>query len=115
MRRSCRRTQTILYESVSVIVMKSVPLGIPPTHRLRKNSGNPTHGSGWMVQVRPTNRDARPPDLFFSPSLPSLREGREGKRKILGVPLCRQGLNHPPTAVGGIREAVDWPSSVGWP
>jgi len=20
---------------------------------------NPTHGSGWMVQVRPTNREAR--------------------------------------------------------
>ena len=47
-------------------------------------------------------KESRRPSLFCYISLPSRSEGREGKRKILGVPLCRLGLNDPPTAVGGI-------------
>ncbi len=66
-------------------------------------AGNTTHGSGWMVQAQPTKRAARPLLflLSFSPLAPRGREG-VGKRGSLGAPLCRLGLNHPPTAVGGI-------------
>ena len=110
-----------------------------PLTRLYENSGNTTHGSGWIVQVQPmlgrTRDSGVPPGipptavgglfryslttgahlglLFSSHSLHALREERDNKSKSRGRPSCRPHLNDPPTAAGGIREAGEQPSSVG--
>ena len=72
---------------------------------------NPTHGSGWIFQIRPTLK-AR---LRFLES--HQRELVDGFRSnLLGESalkrlnnsarlFLRQDLNNPPTAVGGIQEA----------
>src|SRR5438477_9025860 len=86
--------------AIKVFSRKSVKRQNSQTQRLRENSGNPTHGSGWIVQVRPTIEAARPSGSVIS--LPSRREGRETKNGNLGCAPCRLGLNDPPTAVGGI-------------
>src|SRR5215475_15769783 len=71
-------------------------------HQLRAcvKSPNPTHGSGWIVQVQPTKREAtRPPFLFLS----SQTRGKERKGRITGrasVLSCRLDLNNPPTCRG---------------
>jgi len=69
--------------------------------KLCEDSGNTTHGSGWIVQVRPTTEAARPLGFGYLSPLASRGE-REGKTGISDAPLCRLGLNNPPTAVGGI-------------
>jgi hypothetical protein len=77
--------------------------------------GNTTHGSGWIVQLRPTHV-AHPEFPFCFPSLPSRREGREiGKPTGPASHLlyCRLHLNDPPTAVGGIPRSFHTLSAVG--
>ena len=62
-----------------------------------ENSRNTSHGSGWIVQVRPTT-GLGVLSGFLSPSR---REGeRREKREPRMCPLCRQDLNNPPTARG---------------
>src|SRR4030095_11136065 len=51
--------------------------GVPPTPRPCGNYGNPTHGSGWIVQVQPT----KTPCLTPSRASPARREGKERKKK----------------------------------
>ena len=68
---------------------------------------NPTHGSGWIVQVQPTRSEtACLPFLFFS----SQREEKKDNNVIWTGSCCRSDLNHPPTAVGGIwsLRTVSW-------
>jgi hypothetical protein len=50
-------------------------LGIPVF-----SSGNPTHGSGWIVQVQPTQGRTRD-SHFSSPVLHSRREERDSKKQ----------------------------------
>src|SRR5262249_39691932 len=38
---------------------------------------NPTHGSGWMVQVQPTTRARRPPGYYSFPPFSSRLRGKE--------------------------------------
>ena len=81
--------------------------------RLCENSGNTTHGSGWIVQGQPTQGHAR--DSRFFLSLPSRREGREidNKKQAAARFLCRPSLNNPPTAVGGIPGVFTQPQGRG--
>jgi hypothetical protein len=87
------------------IVVAGLELGRLRDKEADASCANPTHGSGWIVQVQPTKRRTRNVP-FSSPSLPSRREGRDGeeKRRRDGQALCRLGLNDPHTAVWGIRE-----------
>ncbi len=66
-----------------------------------EKSGNTTHGSGWIVQVRPTQ--GRTWDSRFSYLLLP-RAARGDGNKTRGAPgsLRRLDLNNPRTAVGGI-------------
>jgi hypothetical protein len=98
-------------------------------HRLMKqceNSGNPTHGSGWIVQAQPTNEggstaslnptrgsgwivQAQPTkkgDRHYCFCISLTRDARgenEKKNKNTDALVCRLDLNDPPTPVGGIR------------
>jgi hypothetical protein len=50
----------------------------------------------------PSLRESRRPPLCFAFHFPSRREGREGEgKRESACTLCRPGLNHPPTPVGG--------------
>jgi hypothetical protein len=70
------------------------------TSKRIEETDNTTHGSGWIVQVRPTTEAPRPhPFCYLSPLAP---RGERRQNGISGAPLCRLGLNDPPTAVGGI-------------
>ncbi len=73
---------------------------------------NPTHGSGWIVQVQPTKRVGRRPFVLSSLSLAARRKGQT-KSENPGTLLCRLDLNDPPTAVGGIRGRSERPPCVG--
>jgi|SRR6185295_3739232 len=105
-----------------------------PLPRLWESCRNTTHGSGWIVQVLPTRRAARPfleshPREWVDRSgaayngggrpsdlvifLPS-RCQEERQNGTSGAPLFRLDLNDPPTAVGGIPGSSARPSSVGW-
>ena len=83
--------------AVGGLFRASLQRGAPPTSRF---SSNPTHGSGWMLQIRPTNQSSPPLCVIYLSPL-ALR-GREVKPGIPGAHLCRLALNNPPTAVGGI-------------
>src|SRR6266705_2314229 len=74
----------------------------PTEGGLSPASPNTTHGSGWIVQVRPTGRAAR--SFCFLLSLSSRREWRKGEEKWDSRvrPCVGLYLNNPPTAVGGI-------------
>ena len=62
---------------------------------------NTTHGSGWIVQVRPTKREAACPGYYSFLA----NERKEIKRIITGGPQCSPcSQNDPPTAVGGIKD-----------
>jgi|GEM_PF-3249152 len=54
---------------------------------------NPTHGSGWMVQILSTE------------SVSTQRCARSAPEEREGF-VSRKDLNEPPTAVGGIRVAT---------
>src|SRR6266705_2685519 len=94
-----------------------------PHQRLCEDSGNTTHGSGWIVQVRPTEGGPLSYVLEYHPrqwvdrSSPAYKEsgsplclvslsprGARGERenRESRAVLYRLALNHPPTAVGGI-------------
>jgi hypothetical protein len=63
---------------------------------------NPTHGSGWIVQAQPTKKG----DCHYCFCISLTRDARrekEKKNKNPGALLCRLDLNDPPTPVGGIR------------
>src|SRR5215510_14031332 len=69
---------------------------------------NPTHGSGWMLQARPTKEAwtilSIPPTAVGGSFRASLRCGIEWR--CLGRRAgYRLYLKHPPTAVGGISGA----------
>src|SRR6266705_3143488 len=70
---------------------------------------NPTHGSGWIVQAQPTMRAARSLCFCYISSL-AARGKRYNKNKtgIRSAPLCRLGLNYPPTSVGGIGARISY-------
>ena len=72
-----------------------------PLPRLHENILNTTHGSGWIIQVQPTERERRglPVIILFIPFLAFARKGITG---TAGLAFCRSDLNDPPTAVGGI-------------
>src|SRR2546426_12694274 len=95
-----------------------------PAYRRRhpRCSPNPTHGSGWIVQVRPTDAGTRdapriPPTAVGGSFKSGLHHGAQGflvflfffplasrERNERGGRLsCRLDLNDPPTSVGGIR------------
>jgi len=64
----------------------------PPTASQRENSGNTTHGSGWIVQARPTKRAARPFVFCYISLSPRAARGERGKPGIPGVPLVGSDL-----------------------
>src|SRR5438552_13810699 len=70
---------------------------------------NPTHGSVWIVQAQPTKRAAGRLWFYYFSSL-AARGKRNNKNKtgIPSAPLCRLGLNYPPTSVGGIRARISY-------
>jgi glycine cleavage system H lipoate-binding protein len=60
---------------------------------------NPIHGSGWIVQVQPTQARAQ---MLLNPTHGSgwiVQVQPTGKN----LNLSRRDLNNPPTAVGGIQ------------
>src|SRR4030095_11971569 len=61
---------------------------------------NPTHGSGWIVQVQPTEGHR---DLFLVSALPSPCIARAMTNKARRPALFVGGLERPPTPVGGIQ------------
>ncbi len=70
---------------------------------------NHTHGSGWMFQGQPTAKDASLRYDFYYPKNPTHGSGwmfqvQPITRYVTVTSSCRLYLNHPPTAVGGIRE-----------
>src|SRR6266496_2334659 len=68
---------------------------------VRENSGNTTHGSGWIVQVQPMLGRTR--DSGIPPGIaPTAVGGLFSKSR--GRPSCRPHLNDPPTAVAGTPE-----------
>jgi hypothetical protein len=73
--------------------------GIPPTE------------VGGLFRLS-LQRAARPSSLFLSLYPRAARVEKDRKNENPRCALCRLGLNNPPTAVGGIREAVR-PSCVG--
>src|SRR5882724_7236570 len=89
-------------------------------------SSNTTHGSGWIVQVQPTDEGflllPRIPPTAVGGSFrsclhqrlanPSESHAPNGTRKGM-MADCRQHLNNPPTAVGGILGSNRTRSTVG--
>src|SRR3989442_12342748 len=85
-----------------------------PLLRLCENSGNPTHGSGWMVQVLPTNRAVRPLFFYYLPLSPRGTRGeKQNKNQDGASSRCRLGLNHPPTIRGWDSKSFRTVSAVG--
>src|SRR5215213_12014505 len=83
---------------------------------------NPTHGSGWIVQVPstdiPLNRLVIPPTAVGGYFKSSLRKGLERSTNCrwwdfnaAGWFLSRKHLNEPPTAVSGIKTFVQSPGA----
>jgi hypothetical protein len=69
-------------------------LGSESVSKLR----NPTHGSGWMLQIQPTSAST---DL---PGIPPTGVGGWFKSSLFPLTFehSRRDLNNPPTPVGGI-------------
>ncbi len=73
-------------------------LQIPAYQKQPGFFGNPSHGSGWMVQVQPFPADFR---FLQAGSEQSTHFPWVGfKNSVTAV--CRPDLNHPPAPVGGI-------------
>jgi len=71
---------------IEVLALRGCASGLrayPRRQRLCKNSGNPTHGSGWIVQVRPTEGG-------LSPTSPNTTHG---SRWIVQVRPTEGGLS----------------------
>jgi len=63
---------------------------------------NPTHGSGWIVQVLPTICEAPVPVVILFLADARKRDEKNNNGKGASVLFCRLDLKYPPTAVGGI-------------
>src|SRR2546428_12653188 len=89
--------------------------------RLCENSENPTHGSGWIVQVRPTTSVTE----FLNPTngswwivqiRPPNKAAKRMQSEFSFIPSTstnRLDLNNPPTSVAGICK-LRKPTYVGW-
>src|SRR2546422_6486980 len=87
---------------------------IPLTSEPERKLENTPHGSVGIVQVRPTRQTGRRSSFPLLLSPRAARGKKQRKREFGRAPRCRLGLKHPPTSVGGIREAVDvWASTCG--
>ncbi len=63
-----------------------------PTYQMRaRPSENPTHGSGWIVQIQPVGSKQSTNSRWWD-------------SQISKASVCRLDLNNPPTPVGGIPE-----------
>ena len=74
---------------------------------------NPTHGSGWIVQVLPTRENASDDVIIILlPPFPRAARKEESNNVIGAASRRRQDLNDPPTTVGGDSLAYLVPDSI---
>ncbi len=77
-----------------------------PTYQMRaRPSENPTHGSGWIVQIQPTRRVIWSHYRLSKVGFEQSTNFRWWDSQISKASVCRLDLNNPPTPVGGIPES----------
>src|SRR5262249_28362474 len=95
-------------------------LPIPPTAVGGSFHIQPTTAPTSLYRIPPTAvRGSFISDLILRFGWSPLRQGMNhpptafgGIRKSFVAESCRLAMNHPPTAVGGIRNHADWSASV---